>query len=105
MSQVRALQGQLVRGVPQTTAFVQTLEPEFDGEEEGDEERFEAVEHDDTVCLEVEVESSEAPYREVQMPVEEHYEEDLSAVTFEGEPYEEVVSTGYEHSADLSYHA
>ncbi|KAK6013777.1 zinc finger, C2H2 type [Ostertagia ostertagi] len=105
MAQVRALQGQLVRGVPQTTAFLQTLEPEFDGEEDVEEERFEAVEHDDTVCLEVEVESSEAPYREVQVPAEEHYEEDLSTVTFEGEPYEEVVSAGYEHSADLSYHA
>ncbi|VDO30424.1 unnamed protein product [Haemonchus placei] len=106
MAQVRTLQGQLVRGVPQTTAFMQAVEPEFDGEEEGEEERLEAIEHDDTVCLEVEVESSEAPYREVQTQnVEEQYEEDLSEVTFEGDPYEEVVSGGYEHSAGISYHS
>ncbi|KAK6048308.1 hypothetical protein COOONC_14188 [Cooperia oncophora] len=107
MAQVRTLQGQLVRGVPQTTAtqFMQAVEPEFDGEEDEEEERFEAVEHDDTVCLEVEVESSEAPHREQRKSIEEHYEEDLSAVTFEGEPYEEVVSAGYEDSADLSYHS
>ncbi|XGW06829.1 hypothetical protein V3C99_016838 [Haemonchus contortus] len=106
MAQVRTLQGQLVRGVPQTTAFIQAVEPEFDGEEEGEEERLEAIEHDDTVCLEVEVESSEAPYREVQTQnVEEQYEEDLSEVTFEGDPYEEVVSGGYEHSAGISYHS
>ncbi|KAK5981516.1 Zinc finger C2H2 type [Trichostrongylus colubriformis] len=99
VAQVRTLQGRLVRGVPQTTAFVQTVGAEFDGEEYEEEERLESVEHDDTVCLEVEVESSETPYRDVRS-ADEHYD-NLSSVTFEGEPYEEVVSTGYEHPAEL----
>lgn len=36
LAQVRDLQGQLVRGVPQTSAFEQPMEQDFDGEEEGE---------------------------------------------------------------------
>ncbi|VDM53775.1 unnamed protein product [Angiostrongylus costaricensis] len=100
MAQVRNLQGQLVRGVPQTTTFFHLAEEEPDGEEDEDDLVYEPVDRDDTVCLEVEVESSDAPYG-VQIP-EEHYD-DMSADVFQGEPYEEVVSAGYEQSSELSY--
>lgn len=65
---------------------------------------FSAVERDDTVCLEVEVESSEAPYGGVQN-TEDHYEEDVSGEAFETEPYEEVVPAGYQHSSVLTYNS
>uniref|UniRef100_A0A158P6Q4 C2H2-type domain-containing protein n=1 Tax=Angiostrongylus cantonensis TaxID=6313 RepID=A0A158P6Q4_ANGCA len=100
IAQVRNLQAQLVRGVPQTTTFFHLAEEEPDGEEDEDDFAYEPVDRDDTVCLEVEVQSSEAPYG-VQIP-EEHYD-DMSGHVFEGEPYEEVVSAGYEQSSELSY--
>ncbi|EYB92315.1 hypothetical protein Y032_0195g1477 [Ancylostoma ceylanicum] len=115
LTQIRDLQAQLVRGVPQTTGFLQVTEQEFDGEEDGEDVQYErmsylsvvanfllsdffvavsfsAIEGDDAVCFEVEVESSEAPTKGGAPVSVEQYEE----LGFEAEPYEEVVTSGYE---------
>lgn len=43
LTQIRDLQGQLVRGVPQTTGFLQVVDPEFDGEEDGEDAHYECM--------------------------------------------------------------
>ncbi|RCN30668.1 zinc finger, C2H2 type, partial [Ancylostoma caninum] len=92
LAQIRDLQAQLVRSVPQTTGFLQVTEQEFDGEEDGEDVQYEPIEGDDAVCFEVEVESSEAPSKGGAPVSVEQYEE----LGFEAEPYEEVVTAGYE---------
>ncbi|VDM72797.1 unnamed protein product [Strongylus vulgaris] len=92
VTQIRDLQGQLVRNVPQTNGFIQATEQEFDGEEDDEEVRYERIEGDDAVCLEIEVESTEAPSKPGTSGLADHYEE----LGFEAEPYEEVVTAGYQ---------
>ncbi|CAJ0589172.1 unnamed protein product [Cylicocyclus nassatus] len=93
VSQIRDLQGQLVRGVPQTNGFIRTTEAEFDGEEDGEDIGYEHIEGDDAICFEVEVESTESPDKSREPVSAEHYEN----TTFDTEPYEEVVTAGYEY--------
>ncbi|VDL71953.1 unnamed protein product [Nippostrongylus brasiliensis] len=104
MAEVRDLQAQLVRGVPQTSVLLQPVEQDFDGEDDGDDGRYEPIERDDAVCQEVEVESSEAPFTSAP-EADEHYEDDLSTVTFETGPYGDVASMRYEHSPALNYNS
>ncbi|KAK6757926.1 hypothetical protein RB195_015631 [Necator americanus] len=92
LTQIRDLQGQLVRNVPQTTGFIQTTEQEFDGEEDDEEVQYDPIEGDDAVCFEVEVESSEAPSKGRPSISMERYKD----LGFETDPYEEVVTAGYE---------
>ncbi|KJH45951.1 zinc finger, C2H2 type [Dictyocaulus viviparus] len=94
-AQIRSLQGQFVRGVPQTTAFFN--EQHFDGEQNMDGLIYEPVDRDDTVCLEVEVESSETPYEVLQ--ISEEHSNDITS--FEGESCEDTILANYEQPSEL----